>query len=347
MAVNTDFSHKYTDTLFALTACGGVSGNEGDVRKIIEEAVRPLCDDVKIDTLGNLYAHKKGSGKSTVRAMACAHMDEVGLMVSWVRDDGLVDFQTVGGIDPRVLASKRVFIGKNRVPGVIGTKAIHLQSEDEYHSVMGVDKLHIDIGAETADEAKKLVNIGDYVVFDTVPELFGDGCVCAKALDDRVGCLALISALEEKYDCDFTAVFSVQEEIGDRGAMVTAAHVHPDVCIVLEGTSANDLGEVDEHLRVCELGKGVAVSFMDRSSLRDADTFKQLLSIAEEKGIPHQIKTFVAGGNDAGAIQRREGAVKICVLSVPCRNIHSPVSVCKISDIEAQSNLLKAFIGQL
>ncbi len=347
MAVNTEFLHKYTDKLLALTACGGVSGNEGDVRRIIEETVRPMCDDVQTDTMGNLYAHKKGSGRSPVRAMACAHMDEVGLMVSWVRDDGLIDFQTVGGIDARVLASKRVFIGKNRVPGVIGAKAIHLQSEDEYHSVMGVDKLHIDIGAENAEEAKKLVKIGDYAVFDTAPELFGDGCVCAKALDDRVGCLSLISALEENYDCDFTAVFSVQEEIGTRGALVTAAHVHPDVCIVLEGTSSNDLGDVDEHLRVCEVGRGVAVSFMDRSALRDADTFKRMLELADEKGIPHQIKTFVSGGNDAGAIQRREGAVKVCVLSVPCRNIHSPVSVCKLSDIEAQSSLLKAFIGQL
>ena len=192
MAVNTE-------RLFKLLNSRGVSGDESEIRAAITEIVRPLCDDITVDTMGNLFAHKKGSGKSNVRAMVCAHMDEVGLIVSWFRDDGLLEYDTVGGIDPRVLVSKRVKIGKNNVPGVIGAKAIHLQSEAEYHSVLGHDRLHIDIGASSAEEAKKLVKLGDYVVFDTEPEAFGDDCVCSKALDDRVGCLALISALEGTY----------------------------------------------------------------------------------------------------------------------------------------------------
>ena len=167
MAVNTE-------RLFKLLNSRGVSGDESEIRAAITEIVRPLCDDITVDTMGNLFAHKKGSGKSNVRAMVCAHMDEVGLIVSWFRDDGLLEYDTVGGIDPRVLVSKRVKIGKNNVPGVIGAKAIHLQSEAEYHSVLGHDRLHIDIGASSAEEAKKLVKLGDYVVFDTEPELFGE-----------------------------------------------------------------------------------------------------------------------------------------------------------------------------
>lgn len=340
MAVNTEI-------LFKLLNSRGVSGDESEIRAAITEIVRPLCDDITVDTMGNLFAHKKGSGKSNVRAMVCAHMDEVGLIVSWFRDDGLLEYDTVGGIDPRVLVSKRVKIGKSNVPGVIGAKAIHLQSEAEYHSVLGHDRLHIDIGASSAEEAKKLVKLGDYVVFDTEPELFGDDCVCSKALDDRVGCLALISALEGTYDCDFTAVFTVQEEVGTRGAAIAASRVKPDVCVVLEGTTSNDLGDVPEHLRVCEPGKGVAVSFMDRSSIASVDVYKTMLRLGDEQNIPHQIKSFVAGGNDAGAVQRRECAVATCVLSVPCRNIHSPVSVASLNDMQAQADLVKAYLTQL
>lgn len=340
MAVNTEM-------LFKLLKSRGVSGDEGEIRAAITEIVRPLCDDITVDTMGNLFAHKKGSGKSSVRAMACAHMDEVGLIVSYFRDDGLLEYDTVGGIDPRVLVSKRVKVGKNGVHGVIGAKAIHLQSESEYRSVLGHDKLLIDIGASSADEARRLVKLGDYVSFDTEPELFGDGCVCSKALDDRVGCLALISALEGEYDCDFTAVFTVQEEVGTRGAQVAASRVKPDVCVVLEGTTSNDLGDVPEHLRVCEPGKGVAVSFMDRASIANVDMFKTMLSIGDKQHIPYQIKSFVAGGNDAGAVQRRESAVATCVLSVPCRNIHSPVSVASLYDMQSQAELVKAYIKQL
>lgn len=333
-----------TQRLLKLLSRRGVSGCEGDVRAAIMDIVKPLCDEVYVDTIGNLFAHRRGAGK---RVMACAHMDEVGMMISHFRDDGLLEYATVGGIDPRVLVSKRVVIGENRVPGVIGSKAIHLQSEAEYHSVLGHDKLRIDIGATSADEAKKLVKLGDYVTFDSEPELFGDGCVCSRALDDRVGCLALISALEGSYDCDFTAVFTVQEEVGLRGARVAALRVQPELALVLEGTTSNDLGEVDEHLRVCEVGKGVAISFMDRGSIANVQLYRQLLELAEREGIPHQVKNVIAGGNDAGAIQTRAGAVATCVLSVPCRNIHSPASVAALSDMEAQAQLLCAFLRTL
>lgn len=334
MAVNTE-------RLFDLLKRRGVSGDEGDIRSAIMEIVRPLCDDVHVDTIGNLFAHKRGSGR---RVMACAHMDEVGLIVSNFRDDGLLEYETVGGIDPRVLVSKRVRVGSGKVPGVIGAKAIHLQSEQEYHSVLGHNSLRIDIGASSADEAKKLVKLGDYVTFDSDPELFGDDRVCSKALDDRVGCLALISALEGEYDCDFTAVFTVQEEVGLRGAQVAAMRVRPEVCVVLEGTTSNDLGETPEHQRACEVGKGVAISFMDRASIANVELFKGMIALAEAGGIPHQIKNVVAGGNDAGAVQSRAGAAATCVLSVPCRNIHSANSVAALCDMQAQSELICAFL---
>lgn len=333
-----------TERLFELLRRRGASGCEGDVRAAIMDIVKPLGGEVQVDTIGNLFVHKPGSGR---RVMACAHMDEVGMMVSHFRDDGLLEYATVGGIDPRVLVSKRVVIGENRVPGVIGSKAIHLQSESEFHSVLGHDKLRIDIGASSADEAKKLVKLGDYVTFDSEPELFGDGCVCSRALDDRVGCLALISALEESYNCDFTAVFTVQEEVGLRGAQVAAERVKPEIALVLEGTTSNDLGDVEEHMRVCEVGKGVAISFMDRGSIANVQLYRELMSLAEARGIPHQVKSVVAGGNDAGAIQTRAGAVATCALSVPCRNIHSPASVAALADMEAQAELLKAYLRSL
>lgn len=327
-----------------LLACRGPSGNEAEVRDALREIVTPYADSVHIDRMGNLVATKKCSDPAAPHVVVCAHMDEVGMIVLGVGEDGLLRYEPVGGIDPRVVVSKRVRVGKEGIPGIIGSKAIHLQSRAEYESVLKHDALCIDIGAKDKASAERHVKPGDYITFDGDIVEFGDGRIKSRALDDRVGCANLAEALDGDYPVNFTAVFTVMEEIGMRGAVGAAWSLRPDVAIALEGTTANDLGDVPEHLRVCEQGKGVAISFMDNSSIAHRGLFRAMCDCAKGAGIPWQIKTGVAGGNDAGAMQRTRGPVPTVVLSVPCRYIHSPASTAALCDIAAQQQLLRAFL---
>lgn len=326
-----------------LTALRGVSGEEKAVRDFILEHVRPLAE-VRVDRMGNVIAHKKGTDGQR-HAVFCAHMDEVGLMVTGIDEKGFLSYRPCGSIDPRVIVSKRVLVGEKRIPGVIGAKPIHLQSESEYQSVMKHDSLVIDIGAKDKAEAQSLVEKGDIAVFDSEWVEFGAGMVKSKALDDRVGCAILLSLLENEYPCDLTCIFTVQEEIGTRGAATALAHVdHVDCAVVLEGTTANDLGDVPEHLQVCSPGKGVAISIMDNSSISHEPLWRALRKLAREKDIPWQMKSYVSGGNDAGRLQRQKSGTATAVLSVPCRYIHSPASVASLADVDAAYRLADAFL---
>lgn len=327
-----------------LCALRGPSGNEHAVRDYIIEKATPLADSVTVDRMGNVIAFKKGTKPNGKHVLLDAHMDEVGMIVQGINDDGLLSYLTVGGIDPRVVVSKRVRVGEDGVPGVIGAKAIHLQSEDEYHAVLGHDCLYIDVGAKSREEAEEKVKPGDYVTFDSEWVEFGDMMVKSRALDDRVGCMVMLSLLEGEYPCDITCAFTVQEEVGLRGAHCAAGHIHPDCALILEGTTANDLGDVPEHLRVCSPGKGVAISFMDRASIGHKDMGRELRSLATEKGIPWQFKSYTSGGNDGGAVQRETFGVPVTALSVPCRYIHSASSVCSFRDIDAMYQLAEAFL---
>lgn len=321
----------------------GVSGDEGRVRDFIRERVEKHATRVWTDPIGNLLAFKKGTeGKRHV--LLAAHMDEVGFMVLGVNDNGLLSYEPVGGIDARVVVSKPVLVGDGEVPGVIGAKAIHLQSRAEFEKVLKHSDLYIDIGASTKEEAEKLVEPGDYVSFRSDWHEFGEGLVKAKALDDRVGCMTLMSLLENDYACDITCAFTVQEEIGLRGAACVGHSVAADEALILEGTTANDLGDVPSHLRVCRVGQGVAVSFMDRASVSSRPVWQKLRDVAVEEDIPWQFKQSVSGGNDAGEIQLAREGVPTGVLSVPCRNIHSGSSVAAFSDIEAQYRLADSYL---
>ena len=329
-----------------LTALSGVSGNEQAVRRALLEALKPLCDSVSIDRMGNVIAFKKGTKSDKYPKVAlAAHMDEVGFIITSVTKDGLLKFQCAGGIDPRVIVSKRVLIGEEKVPGVIGATAIHLQTVEDRKRVLGYDALYIDIGAKTQEEAEKDCPAGSYVVFDTPYREFGEGFICAKALDDRVGCFTMLEVLKETYPCDVTCCFNSEEEVGCRGGLGSAFATEAEFAIILEGTTANDLGDVNEVDKVCRLGQGVAISFMDRASIVNTPLFKRMNSLAEEKKIPHQIKTAVAGGNESGPFQRQASGKKTVVLSVPCRYIHSPSSVVKYEDVLSQQALVKAFLN--
>ena len=326
-----------------LCALRGVTGDEGRVREFIRQHALKHATQVRVDRMGNLLAYKKGT-QGAKHVMLCAHMDEVGFMITGINDDGLLSYECVGGIDPRVVVSKPVLIGDKEVPGVIGAKAIHLQTRQELKKVLKHCELYIDIGATSREEAEKLVSPGDYVTFLSRWQEFGQGLVKARALDDRVGCMAMMSVLENDYPCDVTCAFTVQEEIGLRGGACAGYNVEADEAIVLEGTSANDLGDTPEHLRVCRVGGGVAISFMDRTSFSNRPLWQALRDVAAQEGIAWQLKQFVSGGNDAGAVHLARAGMPTAVLSVPCRNIHSGGSVAAFCDMEAQFALIDSYL---
>lgn len=333
--------------LKTLTELRGPSGWENAVRKQIIAWAQPLSDEVTIDRAGNVICKKKGTAHTGKSVLFAAHMDEVGFIVVGYTDDGLLRFRPIGGIDPRVVVSKWVQVGEDALPGVIGAMAIHMQSPEDRKRVLDYTGLFIDIGAKDQKDAEKLAPLGTYATFDTSYEEFGDGFVCAKALDDRVGCYNLLRLLEGTYEHDLTVCFVSQEEVGLRGSQAAAFSQQPDTAVVFEGTAANDLGDVDEQFHVCVPGKGVAVSFMDGASIAHRDLFKQMLSLASEGDIPCQVKQGVTGGNDAGSFQLTGAGARTVVLSVPCRYIHSGASVAQLSDIDAQLHLAQAFIHNL
>ncbi len=330
-----------------LTAARGVSGNEADVRCLLMKLAQERGATCGIDRMGNLIAQKDGGDETAPRVLLAAHMDEVGLIVSSVRDDGLLRYKTIGGIDPRVMVSKAVLCGDKAVPGVIGAKAIHLQDEADMKKVLGHESLFIDIGAKSKAEAEKLCPPGTYVVFDSPLTSFGDGLLVGRSLDDRVGCLNLLCALEHGYPGLLICAFTVQEEIGLRGAIVVGRSIDYDLAVVLEGTSANDLGVVPTELQVCNVGMGVTISHMDRASIAHQRLRNAMEAVAKEACIPHQPKRATSGGNDAGPLQVGTVGKPVVVLSVPCRYIHSPSSIASEADIKAQGDLALAFLDAL
>ena len=328
--------------LKTLCEINAASGNEQALRRAILEAARPLCDDVHIDRMGNVIARKKGRVGGR-RVLFSAHMDEIGFIILDATEEGLLVFRSIGRVDPRVAVSKYVVVGEKQIKGVIGALAIHLQSAEDLKRVLGYDHLYIDIGAKTRDEALADCPPGSYAYYDAGFQEFGDGFAVSKALDDRVGCYNLLRLLQHSFDADVTCAFVTQEEVGMRGSMGAAFASDADTAIVLEGTSAGDLGDVDKAFRVCEPGLGVALSFMDKSSIGDAALYRELTDLARRRGIPHQPKRGVAGSNDAASFQRSGPGKRVCVLSVPCRYIHGPSSVAKLSDVDAQYHLIRAF----
>ena len=330
-----------------LTAARGVSGNEGEIRELLKKLSIERGASCTVDRMGNLLAQTDGGDAKAPHLLLAAHMDEVGMMVTRAKEDGSLCYRTVGGIDPRVMVSKKVSCGDNKIPGIIGAKAIHLQTREEMERVLSHESLYIDVGAKTKQEAEKLCPPGTYVTFDSPLTPFGDGCVCGKALDDRVGCLTLLKALTAGYPGKLTCAFTVQEEVGLRGATVVGHWAPYDLAVVLEGTAANDLGQTPVQSQVCNLGKGVALSHIDRASIVHPRLHAVISEVALLKNIPCQPKRFVSGGNDAGALQTGAGAKPTAVLSVPCRYIHSPLSVASLSDIEAQATLVCAFMESL
>ena len=335
-----------TELLEKLCLINGTSGDEGKVRDFIISEIADYCQ-YTVDPLGNIIAHKQGNNRSKNKVMISAHMDEVGMIVTSIKSDGTLTVSSVGGIDPRVVIGRQVSVGDNDINGVIGAKAIHNLSADERKKAPKFESIYVDIGAADKAEAEKLVSLGDRVHFSSEYVSFGDGFIKCKAIDDRFGCAVMIDLIKSElpYDCVFT--FVVQEEVGLRGARAVAYTVDPDFALVLEATTAADIPLASGEKRCCELGKGAVVSHMDRSTIYDKELYNISRAAADENGLGWQTKTMIAGGNDSGAIHISRGGLRTMAISAPCRYLHSPSCVVKLSDLETCERLAEIMIEKM
>jgi len=322
-----------------LSNANGTSGFEDEVRNLIKSRLSTY----RTDAMGNLITSEEGKG---LKVMLAAHMDEVGLIVSGIDDDGYLLFKKVGGIDDRVLMAKRVVIGENRIEGVIGAKPIHLLKEEEKKKTVEYDKLYIDIGAESKKDAEEAVGIGDPVYFATEFKENGH-CFIGKALDDRVGCSILLDMLKKDFSFSLYGAFTVQEEVGLRGAQVVAYDIDPDICIVLEGTFASDTPDIKEELQTPKFGEGPAITVADRSVICDPKLVNFFRDTAEKNDIPYQIKRPFTGGTDAGAIHLTKEGVPSGVIALPSRYIHSPVSMGNKEDYKNMKELVYKILERI
>lgn len=335
-----------------LSEAVGVSGKEDAVRDLILSAIRDHVTNIRIDPLGGVTALKAGAGSGGLRLMIAAHMDEIGLVVLGIDGDGLIRFGSVGGVDERILPGLRVKIGSNGVNGVVIWTPIHKNREQ---NAVKMTNLRIDIGVSNKDEASGKVSPGDLVVFDSVFTDVSDRMMRGKAFDDRAGCSLLVDVLQGgPYPVDILAAFTVQEEIGLRGAKVAAQRLDPDVALILEGTTAHDvpnpLATADDYYDTnptCRVQGGPVISFMDYSMIVNPKLFAFFRDTAVTAGISHQFKTRLGGGTDGGAVHVSNTGVPTVVMSMPCRYIHSPLAYLHRDDYDAGLSLIKAFINRL
>lgn len=336
---------KHFEALCNLCA---VSGDESAVRSYIMQVLDGRTDvSWQIDPLGSLLVEKKGRSRAPHKLMISAHMDEVGLIVTYGNSDGTLCISPVGGIDASVVIGRQVLVGQSRIPGVIGAKPVHLLSKEEKNALPKFSDLVLDIGAENAEQAKKIAPPGTFAYFLPDFRSFGSDRICSKAVDDRAGCAVLLDLLEQEAAFDFTAAFLVQEEIGLRGAAAAAYTVAPDFALVLEATTAADLAGAEGDEKVCALGGGPVISFMDRSTMYDRELYQMAFDICRKHGIPCQTKSRIAGGNDSGAIHVSRGGVRTLAISLPCRYLHAPASVADRNDLEAMTRLVPLLAEQI
>lgn len=328
-----------------LCELNGVAGNEKAVRDFIKKDLEDFGKKTTIDRMGNLVV--SNGVKSEKHIAVTAHMDEVGLMVKGIDQSGLIRFTNVGGLDPRILVSKVVGIGDDNISGVIGAKPIHMQKSSERKKAFTIDQLYIDIGTSSKKETEKSVSLGDYINFISPYEVFGNHKVKAKALDNRVGCFMVMELIKMDLPIQITGIFTVQEELGLRGSQVAANNLDADLVLVLEGTTCADLTEVEKHLQTTELGKGPAISLMDRTSIYKRKLVNKLTAVADQHQIPWQYRRNSFGGNDAGRFQHSKEGTPCLSVATPCRYIHSPVSVMDERDFEGMKKLLTLFIKDL
>ena len=340
------FGARQLRLLKRLTEAVAVSGDEGAVRAIVLEHVRSLADDVRVDALGNVLAIKRGRGRKRLRVMLSAHMDEVGFMITRNEGKGLFRFGKVGGMDTRNVMGKAVWVGPDRIPGVIGMTPIHLTTWESRQRVPGVDTLRIDVGPENAGK----VQPGMRATFATPFARLGPS-IRAKALDDRLGVTTLIELLRHApSNIDLLAAFTVQEEVGLRGAKVAAFALDPDVAFVLDCTHAVDLPRSDGEPNAqynTHLGRGPAIYIADRATLSDPRLVHHLATTAEAEGLPYQFRQAGGGATDAGSIHKQHGGIPTVSVSTPARYLHSAASLARVNDWKHTFYLVLAALRRL
>lgn len=326
------------ELIASLCQAFGPSGNEQNVRETIEGAVSLFADDMRTDALGNLIVLKKptiaGGGR---KIMLAAHMDEIGLIASYIDEKGYIRFGTVGGVYPAFALGQHV-IFENGTPGVVWYEEKHGDAKDAK-----VDRMFIDIGASTREEAEACVKVGDMAVFcgETVES---NGRVISKAMDDRIGCAVLCMLLRQMPETanEVHFVFTSQEEVGLRGARTAAYGIVPDLAVAVDVCDTGDMPEC--HPMEVSLGKGATVKIMDRSVIAHPDVKNRLMERAEAAGIPYQLEVMTAGGTDAGSIQFAAGGVASGGVSIPTRYIHSPAEMIDLRDVDSAVAMLREFV---
>ncbi len=334
------------DLLKQLCGIPGVSGYEDKVREEIIKQVENYASEIKTDVLGNLIVTVEGKERVPLKIMIAAHMDEVGFIVTFISEDGLVSFAPVGGVDVTTLPGKRV-LSDSGIVGVIGAKPYHLLSAEERGKAVSLDDLYIDFGADSKEELASHICEGDVLCFEREFIEMGDSTVYAPAIDDRAGCAAMIDIIKSGCPVDTTFVFTVQEEVGTRGAATATYSVNPDIAIVLEATTAADISGVSPQDRVCVLGDGPAVSFMDMCAIYDRKLFNLALSTAKSYEIPVQLKQKLSGRNDSKAIHLSGNGVRTMALSVPCRYLHTQGCIINTKDLVNMTILTKALMRKV
>lgn len=334
------------DLLQKICLAPGAPGHEERVRRLVIDQITPLVDEVSVDNMGNVIALKKG--KTGKKVMAAAHLDEISFIITHIDKEGYGRFHTLGGFDPKTLTAQRVIVhGRSDVMGVMGSKPIHIMSAEDRGKAPKISDYFIDFGMP-AEKVKELVAVGDVVTRERDLVVMGD-CVCGKSLDNRVSVFILIEVLRKLKEpaCDFYAVFSVQEEVGLRGATVAARKINPDFGFGLDTTIANDVPGAQEHEKITSLGAGTAIKVMDSSVISDSRMVRFMREVAEKHKIRFQMEVLTAGGTDTAAIQRSgDGAITGCV-SIPTRHIHSVVEMCHREDIAGSIEFLTCCLQEM
>jgi putative aminopeptidase FrvX len=328
-----------------LSNAHGVSGYEGNIRQIIEEEIRPYVDEITTDKMGNLIATKKG-GSPVV--MLAAHMDEIGLMVKYVDDKGFARFTKTGGWFDQTLLNQRMIMHTEygSIHGVIGSKPPHAMKEEDKNKVVKTDDMFIDIGAKSKEDAEKLgVKTGTPVTSDIDFKPLGNDLVTGKAFDNRAGCAMLIMAIRQmkKVKATVHAVFTVQEEVGLKGAKISAFRLNPDVALATDVTIAGDHPEIDKKDSAIDMGKGPTIIVSDadgRGIIVSESVLKWLKEAAESNNIHYQLEVGSGGTTDATAIHLTKDGIPTGVLSIPTRYVHTPVSVLSMDDLEKSTELI-------
>jgi endoglucanase len=327
-----------------LCLLAGVSSREEPVRQAVYQRAAVYADQLRVDAMGNLIAFKRGVSRGP-GLMLTAHLDELGVMVTDITEEGYLKFDPVGEVDCRALIGKRVYLGKEQVPGIFGMKPIHLTTREERKCYPKTDSLYIDIGGKPSKEGACPVARGDVGVFASEYLEFGDGLVKSRALSSRVGCEVLLELLAQPLAVDCTFVFTVQKEVGARGAFGAAFSVAPELVLTIDGATANDLPEVEEGQQGCRLRRGVVLHRADQGTLYDRKTFERLRSLAQSENLPWQLSEQMEGRTDAMAAQRRGTGCRAAALSFPVRYCHTPAGVAAKEDIQALERLTASFVA--